>query len=181
MLRVLSAGLVGGLVLMIWSIAFSALGPPESQSPQSSASAATIAALRSRVESTGLRIPLGPAAAFAASGERPETTPQPASAQLSLDWVQLAKTLGAACGAATVAALLMSWFGGHRRPFAERVFFAVLLGAFAGLAMTVPAGRWAEFSMHRATMLLGEVLVGWTLAGMVIAIMLNPRPRKVKA
>lgn len=180
MLRVIGAGLVGGLVLMIWSVAFSAVGPADAQSPQSSESAATIAALRAQAEGTGIRIPLGPASAMASPAERPETVAQPAPAGFSPDWVQLGKSLGAACAAATVAAIMMRCFGGVKRPFTERVFFSVLLGAFAGLAMSVPAGGWTEFSMHRATMLLGEVLVGWTLAGMVIAVMLNPKPRKVK-
>lgn len=181
MVRIISAGLVGGLVLTVWSVVFSAVGPAESQDPPTARAAATIGALRAKAERAGIELPLGPASAGAAPAERPETIHQSAQAQFSLDTRQIATTLGAACAAATIAAVLMSWFGGARRPFAERVFFAVLLGGFAGLTMAIPAGGWADFSVHRATMYLGEVLVGWTLAGMVIAVMLNPKPKKLKA
>jgi hypothetical protein len=179
MLRVFGAGLVGGLVLMIWSVVFSAVGPADGPPPPSASAAATIDALRASVADTRIELPFGPSRAAAAE-ERPETT-QRIAGPMSLDMKALAQSLAVACGAATIAALLMAWFGGERRPFAERVFFAVLLGAFAGLAMNIPAGGWTEFSVARTTAYLGEVLVGWTLAGMVIAVMLNAKPRKAKA
>jgi hypothetical protein len=179
MVRVLGAGLIGGLVLTVWSVVFSAVGPAEAQVPPSDRSAATINALREHAANAGIDISFGPALANAAPQERPETSVENVAPSLSLDFAQLARTLAVACAASTIAAVLMAWFGGARRPFAERVFFAVLLGAFAGLTMVLPAGGWAEFSMHRTMMYLGEVLVGWTLAGLVIAVMLNPK--KVKA
>ncbi len=86
-----------------------------------------------------------------------------------------------ACAASLFAAVLISLYGGARRSFAERVLFAVLLGAFAGSAMMVPAGGWANFSFARSAPLLGEVLVGWLLAGLVIAVILGAKPRRVKA
>jgi hypothetical protein len=181
MVRLIGAGLVGGLVLMVWSVVFSAVGPANGPAPTSARAAASIESLRAHASETGLRLPFGPAAASAAP-ERPETIQAaPPRSAPPFHFPSLAKNLGLACAAAMVAALLMAWFGGPRRPFAERVLFGVLLGAFAGLGMTIPGGGWAEFSTHRTAMTLGEVLVGWTLAAMVIAVMLNPKPKKVKA
>ncbi|VAX40794.1 hypothetical protein MNBD_PLANCTO03-2153, partial [hydrothermal vent metagenome] len=50
-------------------------------------------------------------------------------------------------------------------------------------AMLVPAGGWADFSFARSAPLLGEVLIGWLLAGLVIAVILGGKPirKKVKA
>ncbi|HZW09526.1 MAG TPA: hypothetical protein VFF69_06465 [Phycisphaerales bacterium] len=176
MVRLIGAGLVGGLVLMLWSVVFSAVGPADGPAPASARAAATVESLRARAAHTGFQLPFGPAAASAAP--RQVEFQQAAPPAPSFDLRALAKNLGIACAAATVAAVLIAWFGGPRRPFAERVLFGVLLGAMVGLGMGIPGGGWAEFSAHRTAMSLGEVLVGWTLAAMVIAVMLNPKSKR---
>lgn len=176
MLRVISAGFLGGLVLFAWSVVFSVVGPVDESSPATPLSAATIGALRARV--AAFELPFGPAAASAAGGQAPVATQK---AMPPIDLAALGGSLATACAAACFAAVLMSWFGGAKKPFAERVVFSVVLGGFAALSMSVPAGAWTEFSMHRTTMLLGELVVGWLLAGMVIAVVLNPRARRARA
>lgn len=177
MVRLLGAGLVGGLVLMFWSALFTLVGPADN-SPAAARANATITHYRTQLQQVSVPLPFAPSAAHAAPAQA-QPTRAPAGPP-PLDPVILAKSLAIACAAATFAAMLMAWFGA-RRPFAERVLFAVLLGAFAGLAASIPAGGWSEFAVHRSALYLGEVLVGWTLAGMVIAVMLNPKQKKAKA
>jgi len=175
MLRVLFAGLFGGVVLVVWSTLFSVLGPARSPDPEQVHASTVAQSLGGMFAEIGRRLPFGPAEAGAATGPAPE-------ADGSFDLAGVARGLGVACAAGVAAAVLMSLYGGSRRSFAERVLFAVVLGAFAGCAMMVPAGKWTNFSLSASAPLLGEVLIGWLLAGMVIAVMLNPgrgrRPAK---
>lgn len=181
MLRVVMAGLVGGVVLMAWSAVFAAVGPMRSGAAPDSALASVI-----HEQFGDLRgaVPLlGPAQASAASvpqAERAQAT-GPALAAAPLDPVAMAQGMGVACLAGVFAAMLMARAGGKSAAFAERVVVAVLLGVFASGAMLVAGGRWAEFSPASAAPLIGEVVVGWLLAGMVIAVMLRPVPRRAKA
>lgn len=179
MLRVLMAGVVGGLVLVAWSAVFAAVGPVRGGASQPSVMAGV---MHERFGNLRDYIPLGPASAVAAS-ESPADAPgaRASSAVASIDLREASMGLAAACIAATIAALLMSSTGGKQRAFADRVVVAVLLGVFASGAMLVPAGRWAEFSLAEAAPVVGEVMVGWLLAGMVIAVVIRPRPRKARA
>lgn len=179
MLRVLSAGLVGGVVLVIWSTLFSVLGPAKSPDPEQVHASTVAQSLGEMFAELGRRMPFGPAEARAGSGAT-EGSATGADSE-SFDLSGVARGLGVACAAGVFAAALMSLYGGERRSFAERVLFAVLLGAFAGSAMMVPDGGWTDFSLSRSAPLLGEVLIGWLLAGMVIAVMLNPSPRRSRA
>lgn len=174
MLRVLSAGLVGGVVLVIWSTLFSVLGPAKSPDPEQVHASTVAQSLGEMFAEVGRRMPFGPAEARAADGAGSAAGAEGGS----FDLAGVARGLGVACAAGVFAAALMSLYGGERRSFAERVLFAVLLGAFAGCAMMVPQGGWTDFSLSRSAPLLGEVLIGWLLAGMVIAVMLNPSKRR---
>ncbi len=175
MLRVLSAGLVGGVVLVIWSTLFSVLGPAKSPDPEQVHASTVAQSLGEMFAEVGRRMPFGPAEAKAGDGSAPGAEGG------SFDLSGVARGLGVACAAGVFAAMLMSLYGGERRSFAERVLFAVLLGAFAGSAMMVPDGGWTDFSLSRSAPLLGEVLIGWLLAGMVIAVMLNPNTKRRRA
>ncbi|MDQ7013077.1 MAG: hypothetical protein Q9O74_04185 [Planctomycetota bacterium] len=191
MLRVLMAGLVGGVVLVVWSAVFAAVGPVGSGPSGGDGGVGGSALSRVLEQRFGdLRgyIPLGPAEARA-GGQASALSVQQAGAAgaavqshaASLDPFAVVQGLGVACLAATLAALLMSLTGGKQKAFADRVMVAVLLGVFAACAMLLPGGRWAEFSLAEATPLVGEVVVGWLLAGMVIAVMLRPQQRRARA
>lgn len=183
MLRVLMAGGIGGIVLVVWSAVFTALGPVPSASSRQSVLAG---AMHERFGDLRQYIPLGPAGAMAAgetpdlSGVQASPAAHPAPGTTPLDIRAAVLGVVVACIAATFAAMLMSWTGGKQRAFADRLVVAVLLGAFASGAMLVPGGRWAEFSLGEAAPLVGEMMVGWLLAGMVIAVMVRPRPRKAR-
>jgi hypothetical protein len=177
MLRVLVAGLMGGVVLVVWSTLFSVLGPAESRRADLAHASSVAQSLGHRVAEFGHGLSLGPSAAMAGRADSGSASVDESAAG-SFDGAAIARGLGVACTAGVFAAVLMSLYGGNRRSFAERVLFAVLLGGFAGSSMMVPAGGWTDFSLSRSAPLLGEVLIGWLLAGMVIAVMLNPNPRR---
>lgn len=176
MLRVLATGMLGGVVLVLWSTLFSVLGPARSLDADQASASGVARALGEGVSDFVHRLPLGPAEARASTGE-----PGGAARAVPADLPGVARGLGVACVSGVLAAALMSLSGAARRSFAERVLFAVLLGSFAGCAMMVPDGGWTDFSLSRAAPLLGEVLIGWLLAGMVIAVLLTPRAPRVKA
>ena len=178
MLRVFASGMVGGVVLVLWSTLFSVLGPARSLDADQASASGIAHALADGFSDFVRRLPAGPAEAHGATGGGRRDG---AGARPSPDLAGVARGLGGGGASGVFAAVLMSLYGGGRRSFAERVLFAVLLGSFAGCAMMVPDGGWTDFSLSRAAPLLGEVLLGWLLAGMVIAVLLTPRPRKVKA
>jgi len=183
MFRVLGAGVVGGFVLVAWSTLFGVLGPVVSQGSWGSdgVNASAVAeSVGDQLAEFGRRLPFGPSEARAASAASVEPVAD-ASSAAPIDVTAMVRGLGVACAAGIFAAVLMSLYGGKRRSFAERVLFAVLLGAFAGSAMLLPAGGWADFSLSRSAPLLGEVLVGWLLAGLVIAVILGGKPLRKKA
>lgn len=169
MQRVLTAGVIGGSVLLGWSVLFHTFGPVE---PGGLSASQFAGALRASLAQAGVPIPFGPSEAGAAGVDAPAMV-----AVAPLPFIELLKGLAVACAAATAAAMLMAWAGGDRKPFVERVIFAVLLGAFASTAMLVPGGGWSEFSVANAAPLVAEALVGWLLVGMVIAVALSPKPR----
>lgn len=177
MLRVLASGLIGGVVLVVWSVVFSLLGPARSERPDRADASAAVAAMGDAFSDLVRHLPVGPAEASASTGRGEAAEAE----REGLELAGIARGLGVACASGVFAAVLMSVSGAGRRSFAERVMFAVLLGAFAACAMMVPDGGWLSFSLSRATPVWGEVLIGWLLAGMVIAVMLSPRPPQVKA
>lgn len=186
MLRVLLAGLVGGVVLVVWSAVFAVLGPVDSATSGRGSVLGEV--LEQRFGDLRGYIPLGPAEAGAAEQSGPSSTEHagsPGSAAqghtASLDPLAVVQGIGVACLGAALAAFLMSLTGGKQKAFADRVMVAVVLGVFAACAMLLPGGRWAEFSLAGAAPILGEVVVGWLLAGMVIAVMLRPQSRRARA
>lgn len=178
MVRVLMAGIVGGVVLVLWGAVFAAVGPTDGRAGPQSALASVVQQHAGELREF---IPLGPSEAHAAEPAQAGQAPRPEVMQASLDPFAVVQGLGVACAAATLAAFLMSMASGKNKAFAERVVVAVLLGVFASCAMLIPAGRWAEFSMQQAAPLVGEAVVGWLLAGMVMAVVLRPQPRKARA
>lgn len=84
--------------------------------------------------------------------------------------VQCASDL--ACG--WIAAVLLSVAAPSLPGFLARVLFVVLLGAFATLAVDVPYWNWYGFPTEYLLGQLLDGLLGWGLAGLVLARLLRP-------
>ena len=75
--------------------------------------------------------------------------------------------------AAGVAALLLTRLGG---PFLARAGAVGLLGVFEWADINVSYWNWYKFPAAFTGAALLEQIVGWTLAGLVMAWMVRPRP-----
>ncbi len=81
-------------------------------------------------------------------------------------------TADLACG--WIAAVLLSVAASSLPGFLARVLFVVLLGAFATLAVDVPYWNWYGFPTEYLLGQLFDGLIGWGLAGLVLARLLRP-------
>jgi len=75
--------------------------------------------------------------------------------------------------AAGVAAFLLAGLGG---PLLARAGAMGLLGVFEWADLSVSYWNWYKFPTLYTGAALVEQVVGWTLAGLVMALMLRPRP-----
>lgn len=75
--------------------------------------------------------------------------------------------------AAGVAAFLLAGLGG---PLLARAGAVGLLGLFEWADLSVSYWNWYKFPTLYTGATLVEQVVGWTLAGLVMALMLRPRP-----
>jgi len=75
--------------------------------------------------------------------------------------------------AAGVAAFLLAGLGG---PLLARAGAVGLLGLFEWADLSVSYWNWYKFPTLYTGAALVEQVVGWTLAGLVMALMLRPRP-----
>jgi len=75
--------------------------------------------------------------------------------------------------AAGVAAFLLAGLGG---PLLARAGAVGLLGVFEWADLSVSYWNWYKFPTLYTGAALVEQVVGWTLAGLVMALMLRPRP-----
>jgi len=75
--------------------------------------------------------------------------------------------------AAGVAAFILAGLGG---PLLARAGAVGLLGVFEWADLSVSYWNWYKFPTLYTGAALVEQVVGWTLAGLVMALMLRPRP-----
>jgi hypothetical protein len=77
--------------------------------------------------------------------------------------------------AATIAArLLSSAVTGCCRSYASRVGFVFVLGIFVGLVGHASYWNWMHFPLDYTLAFIADVVIGWTLAGLVIAAIVRP-------
>lgn len=81
--------------------------------------------------------------------------------------------------AATLAAcLLSSAVSGCCRSYASRVGFVMGLGIFVGLVGHASYWNWMHFPLDYTIAFIVDVVIGWTLTGLVIAAIVRPRAVK---
>lgn len=60
------------------------------------------------------------------------------------------------------------------RSYGSRVLFVTLLGGFASLSSVLPNWTWWSFTGLYGTLEIGDLLIGWCLAGLAIAKIIRP-------
>jgi type IV secretory pathway TrbD component len=192
-MRILVAGLLGGIVMFIWGVAAHMLLPIGEAGMKGPVNEDTvISALR-----TGLPAEDGiyvlpyfdmkkssDDAAISAFVRKSEASPyafvvyraqgrdsMQMGANIAMQWIS--DTL-AALAVAIVLAFTVASFG-------RRVLFAGLFGAFSWLTLSVPYWNWYRFPLDFTLASLAEQVIGWLLAGVVIAWWLGRVSRATRA
>ncbi len=179
-MRVLIAGIIGGIVFFIWgAVSHMVLPIGEMGMKMATAEDPVIAALRDNLPGEGVYIVPGLApekmsdeAAGKAYSEKAKTNPnafivfQP-QGQDGLDMTDnLVKQFVADTLSALIVAFVLALgaFG-----FGKRVLISVLLGLFSWLTVSVPYWNWYRFPLDFTIGSLLEQVVGWLLAGIAMA------------
>lgn len=179
-MRILIAGLLGGLVLFVWGFLFHAVLPlgnvgmqaPTDEDP-------VLAAMQANFDRPGLYfLPyLSPEAwsdEAARSAWEDKTRRVPYALVVyhpeGAGQAEMGPNMAIQWTAMTLAALFMAWLLSLSRwSFGRRVGVATLLGGFAWLNVNVPWWNWYKFPLDHTLACLAEQTVGWLGAGLVIA------------
>lgn len=187
-MRVLVAGLIGGLVFFVWAaVAHMVLPIGEMGLRVASAEDPVLSALRDNLHEEGVYLIPGLApekmsdpAAAAAYSKKSRSNPnafivfQPQGR----DGLDIGPSLIKQYVSDTMSALIVAFvlalgpFG-----FAKRVFTATALGLFSWLALSVPYWNWYRFPLDFTLGSLLEQVLGWLIAGMAMAWSLGRRVR----
>ena len=188
-MRVLWAGLFGGIVFFIWgSLAHTVLPIGIMGMKLAADQQSTLAAIAPTTHGAGVYVypSIAPekwndAAAVKAFGEANKGSPyafvvyQPGGNPANVDMTpNLAKQFGSDLLSAWIVAFVLALgsFG-----FAKRVFIATALGAFSWQTVSVPYWNWYMFPVDFTVGSLMEQVIGWMLAGVVMAWWLGRRRR----
>ena len=185
-MRILVAGLAGGIVLFIWgAVSHMVLGVGEMGFKTIPNEVSVVSNLKANLSEPGMYIVPGmdmtrtptaeeQAAWTAKYQEGPNalviyqpTGVAPFSPQ------QLGIELLSNILAAIVVALMLSWLVPS---FSKRVALATLFGLGAWLSIDVSYWDWYRFPSEFITGELIEQVVGWFIAGLVMAFIVRPRP-----
>jgi hypothetical protein len=187
-MRVFIAGLLGGIVFFVWgAIAHMALPIGQMGMKESGNEDAVIAALRDNMPGEGVyMVPgLSPAqmsdeAAKKAYSDKAKANPnafviyQP----VGRDGMDMTGNLIKQFVSDTLSALVVAFvlaLGAFS--FGKRVFVATALGLFSWLTISVPYWNWYRFPLDFTIGNLLEQVVGWLIAGIVMAWWLGRRVR----
>jgi len=180
-MRILIAGLIGGLVMFLWgAVSHMMLPIGETGMKVPTAQAATLAALQRSTKGSGVYMYPSPAtedwrdeAKMQAFAESTEGQPyafvvfQPGGNPAN---TSMTSNLLGQWGSDTLGAIVAAWilalgtFG-----FGKRVAIAGALGLFGWLAISVPYWNWYMFPTDFTVANLVEQVVGWILGGSAIA------------
>lgn len=179
-MRALIAGILGGVVFFVWgAIAHMALPIGQMGMREATAEDPVIAAMKDNLPGPGVyMLPgLSPAqmqdkAAVAAYSAKATVNPnafvvyQPEGK----DGMQMGGNLVKQFSSGTLAAILLAWvLSLGALAFRTRVLAAGAMGLFAWFAISAPYWNWYRFPASFSIANLIEQVVGWLLAGAVIA------------
>jgi hypothetical protein len=179
-MRVLVAGLLGGVVFFLWgAVAHMALPIGEMGMKSATAEDPVIAALRDNLPGEGVYMVPGLApekmsdeAAAKAYSAKAKANPnafivyQP----VGRDGMDMGPQLAVQAASDILSALLVAWvLSLGALGFGTRVAAASALGLFSWLTVSVPFWNWYRFTSGFTLGSLLEQVLGWTLAGAAIA------------
>ncbi len=183
MKRILLAGLLAAITVHLWGfLSWAALPWHQATIHSLPNEDAVLAALRQHVNTAGVsRFPAEPALesdwqAFTEKYQRGPVgmmmywpqgsnpmSPQPFVGALLLNLI-----------AATLAAWLLSLAAAGLKDYRRRVAFVALIGVFAALVSFLTLWNWRFIPTSYALVMAGELILTWTLAGLVLAWRIKP-------
>jgi hypothetical protein len=179
-MRVLVAGLIGGIVFFVWgAVAHMALPIGEMGMKSANAEDPVIAALRDNLPGEGVYMVPGLApekmsdeAAVKAYSEKAKNNPnafiifQP----VGRDGMDMGPQLAVQAATDIVSAIVVAWvLSLSAMGFGRRVAASAALGLFSWLTVSVPWWNWYRFTTDFTLGSLLEQVLGWLLAGVAIA------------
>lgn len=184
MIRVLTAGILGGIMMFLWGYVSHVLLPLGHMGIQSLPSEETVlTAMRSAIQEPGLYFFPGMDMSKEPSPEEQRAWEEKYKAgpigilvyrpqgEQPLALKQLLTELGSNILAALVAAFLLTL---TQAPFAKRVVLVTLVGAFAWLSISVSQWNWYGFPTSFTTAEGIDQVVGAFLTGLVLAAIVKP-------
>jgi hypothetical protein len=187
-MRIFVAGVLGAIVFFLWGFIAHEVLPIGSMGMHvATAEEPVLAAMRENLPGEGVyMIPgvapekMADAAAVKSYSEKAKANPnafvvyQP----IGHDGMDMGANLAKQFVSNFLAALLVAFvLGLGAFGFAKRVFIATALGLFAWLSISVPYWNWYRFPLDFTIGALLEQVLGWLLAGIVMAWWLGRRSR----
>lgn len=190
-MRVLIAGILGGIVMFIWgAIAHMALGLGNVGIHQPINEDAVLSSLRPGLgQEAGIYIlptfdpaKMSDKAAIAAYSQKATTSPYAWIVYMPQgeDGMQMTPNLIKQWVSDTLAAIALAFVMGLAAfSFSKRIGIAVVASVFAWLSLMVPYWNWYRFPLNFTVATLIEEVIGWILAGAVMAWWLGRRGKTV--
>lgn len=190
-MRVLVAGLIGGIVMFVWGVAaHMALGLGETGIHLPANENAVLSSLHEGLgNQPGIYIlpsldpkKMGDEAVLKAYSEKAATSPYAFVVYLPQgeDMMQMGPQIGRQWASDTLAALALAFMLGLAGlGFRRRVALAAVAAVFTWLCTMVPYWNWYRFPLDFTLAALVEQLVGWLLAGAAMAWWLGRSERKL--
>lgn len=184
--RVLMAGLLGGVVVFIWSTLSWMLLPWHFTSLQHFGDERAVAqVLTNNVAHSGIYVLPNPHRSAPQAGQgggKSESAPLPsatplvfASVRLPGDAPSMAQAFSGSLAIQVLGALLAAWLLSLTRGlrYAQRVLFVTLAGVFAAVVGCLPYWNWWGFSTDYTLVSVADIVIGWFFAGLAIAKLLG--------
>lgn len=163
------AGVLGGIILFLWSMISWMLLPWHNLTlNQFKDEKIMVQTIRANVPKSGMYLMPG-------NMEIQNETPKPPMvfASVRAEGMTDSMTIPMVISLITqiVAATLVAWLLSRTRglTYLQRVFFTVVVALVAGIIVEVPYWNWFGFDPNFVLVAFADLLIGWFLAGLVIA------------
>jgi hypothetical protein len=183
MKRILLGGLLGGIVLFVWGfVSWAVLPWHEATLNVVSNEDAVLGAIAANATKRGIYLIPGAPDTTGLSDEEAERREQEAMKKMGEGpFVFAAVTPGRSpgMGAALAGSFVIQFVSAalatfllmraSAMPYLARTAFVMLLGLFAGIVVHLPHWNWWGFAMDYTLVGIADLVIGWFLAGLVVA------------